>query len=230
MKFDPAQGKTLQKFISKVGQDLLRVLKPGSYALFFSQPRLSHRMACGLEDAGFEIRDIYAWRFTRRAQAKAFSQDHFVKKMDLPKKQKEKIIKKLDGRKTPQLRPQYESIILAQKPREGTFVQNWLKHETGLIDFKASLDGMSPSTVMTVEKSEKCPINNHLTVKPILLIEHLISLFSKPNQIVLDPFLGSGSTYIAAKNVNRFCIGIEINEDYFDIANQSIKGGQNDGS
>ena len=209
MKFDPAQGKTLQKFISKVGQDLLRVLKPGSYALFFSQPRLSHRMACGLEDAGFEIRDMYAWRFTQRAQAKAFSQDHFIKKMDISIKEKKQIINCLNGRKTPQLRPQFETIILAQKPREGTFVQNWLKHETGLVDFSSSLDGMTPSTVMTVEKSIKNSFNNHLTVKPIMLIEHLISLFSKQNQIVLDPFLGSGSTYVAAKNIDRFCIGLK---------------------
>jgi len=93
MKFDPAQGRTLQKFISNVGRELFRVLKPGSYALFFSQPRLSHKMACGLEDAGFEIRVIYAWRFTRRAQAKAFSQDHFIKKMEISAKKRRKLSK-----------------------------------------------------------------------------------------------------------------------------------------
>ncbi len=57
-------------------------MKPGAFAVFFSQPRLSHRMAIGLEDAGFEIRDLCAWHFTHRAQFKAFTMDHFVHRMN----------------------------------------------------------------------------------------------------------------------------------------------------
>lgn len=198
MKFDPRQGKELQSFIKSVGGLMLDVLAPGGFAAVFSQPRLSHRMGVGLEDAGFEIRDMFAWRYTKRAQFKAFSMNHFVDKMDIPYHDKERMKDKLGGRKTPQLRPQFESIILAQKPREGTFVDNWMKHETGLIDPNASLDGKVPATVMTVEKPDKNGENDHLTVKPVLLMEHLIKLFSLPGQVVLDPFLGSGTTAIAA--------------------------------
>ena len=54
--------------------------------------------------------------------------------MQLDESRKEELIRSLEGRRTPQLRPQFEAIILAQKPREGTFVANWEKWRTGLID------------------------------------------------------------------------------------------------
>jgi len=61
MKFDPKQGIELQNFYTKVSKKLYKVLKPGGFFLSFSQPRLSHRMAIAMENAGFEIRDMYAW-------------------------------------------------------------------------------------------------------------------------------------------------------------------------
>ena len=223
MKFDPAQGKALQEFIFNVAQELLRVLLPGGFFLSFSQPRLVHRMASGIEDAGFEIRDLYAWHFTQRAQFKAFSMDHFVDKMDIPLSSKSEIKRKLNGRKTPQLRPQFEAIILAQKPRKGTFVNNWLMYETGLVDTSIRLDNMSPSTVMKVEKpsgDERC--HSHITPKPIDLLTHLIRLFSVKGQTVLDPFMGSGSTAIAAKRADRSCIGIDIEQEYIEVAKRRL--------
>ena len=221
MKFDPKQGHALQTFISNVGVEMIDTMKPGAYAAVFSQPRLAHRMAVGLEDAGFEIRDVYAWRFTRQAQSKAFTMDHFVDRMDKTDTEKDSIKASFQGRKTPQLRPEFESIIIAQKPRHGTFIDNWLAYETGLIDTSASLDGKTASTVMTVEKPNK-EFNTHLTVKPVAIIEHLIKIFSLPNQTILDPFLGSGTTAVAAFNTKRYCIGIEINKDYIDIAHDRV--------
>ena len=224
MKFDPKQGVALQHFIFDVGSKMMPVLAPGAFVIVFSQPRLAHRMAVGLEDAGFEIRDLLAWHFTRRAQFKAFSMDHFVDKMSIPTREKNQVKRKLRGRKTPQLRPQFEAIIMAQKPRIGTFVDNWLKYRTGLINAKASLDdGFAPNTVMTVEKPARGQYNGHLTVKPVRLIEHLIRLFSVTGQMVLDPFLGSGTTAVAADRTGRSCIGIEINKDYIAIAKNRIK-------
>lgn len=222
MKFDPKQGIALQAFMTEVSGLMIRVLKPGAFAVVFSQPRLVHRMAIGLEDAGFEIRDLYAWHFTRRAQFKAFSMAHFVNRMDKTEAEKDALKAKLGGRKTPQLRPQFEAMILAQKPRIGTFVENWQVHETGLIDASATLDGSAPSTVMTVEKPQRSHFNGHLTVKPVELVEHLIRLFSVPGQIVLDPFLGSGTTAVAAMRQGRACIGIEIDGKSVCIANRRV--------
>ena len=113
--------------------------------------------------------------------------------------------------------------MLAEKPREGTFVDNWLKYKAGLIDATKSLNGASPTTLMTVEKPIKEVYNTHLTVKPVRLLMHLIELFTIKGQVVLDPFLGSGATVLAAIQTSRSCIGIEINPEYIEIAEKRIK-------
>lgn len=215
MKFDPQQGKDLQIFITKISTEIYRILKPGGFYLSFSQGRLYHRMAVAIEDCGFEIRDMLLWK--REGQAKAFSQDHFVKKMSISNEEKEKIIEKLQGRKTPQLKGVSEPIVLAQKPKEGTFINNWLKYNVGLIDTSVSLDGKFPSTVMEVEKphGKERKESSHLTMKPVRLMEHLIKLFSAENAVICDPFMGSGSTGVACINSRRKFIGIELNENYY---------------
>ena len=64
--------------------------------------------------------------------------------------------------------------------------------------------------------------NLHDTEKPVELMEILISNSSKENDIVLDPFMGIGSTGIACKKLKRDFIGIELDENYFEIAKQRI--------
>ena len=63
---------------------------------------------------------------------------------------------------------------------------------------------------------------HHPTQKPILLLEDLIKTFSNENDLVVDLTMGSGSTGVACKNTNRDFIGIEMNEEYFKIAEQRI--------
>ena len=62
----------------------------------------------------------------------------------------------------------------------------------------------------------------HPTQKPIELLEWLINTYSNENDLVLDNTMGSGSTGVACKNLNRNFIGIEKDEKYFDIAKQRI--------
>jgi len=64
--------------------------------------------------------------------------------------------------------------------------------------------------------------NNHPTVKPIALMEYLVKLVSREGATVLDPFMGSGTTGIACRNLNRNFIGIELDKDYFEIATKRI--------
>ncbi len=63
----------------------------------------------------------------------------------------------------------------------------------------------------------------HITQKPLYIIEKLISNSTNEGDIVLDPFMGSGTTGVACKNINRDFIGIEIDEKYFDIAKERIE-------
>ena len=65
--------------------------------------------------------------------------------------------------------------------------------------------------------------NNHPTVKPISLMAYLCRLITPPNGIILDPFMGSGSTGIAAKLEGFSFIGMELDEDYFKIAESRIE-------
>ncbi|HZG07689.1 MAG TPA: site-specific DNA-methyltransferase [Allosphingosinicella sp.] len=222
MKFDPAQGAALQAFLQPVFGELHRVLKPGGFFIGFSQPRLYHRMAIAAELAGFEIRDMMAWHFTKRAQFKAFSLDHFVRRMSLPARVEKALLASLAGWKTPQLRPNFEAMFLAQKPRDGTFLDNWRTHGIGLMDATQKLDGAVPSNVMKFEKSDGGEKIAHLTVKPRALIEHLIRLFSREGQLVLDPFVGSGTTCVAARRTGRRAIGIEVNPEYAAIARRRV--------
>jgi site-specific DNA-methyltransferase (adenine-specific) len=220
MKFDPEQGKKIQKFSNEIGKEYFRVLKPGGFLLSFSQARLYHRMTVGFEECGFEIRDMLGW--TYEGQAKAFTQDHFIDKMDIAETAKEELKKNLGGRKTPQLKPMIEPICLGQKPKEGTNVENWVKYGVGLIDVSQKWNDKFPGNLIACpkpSKAEKGQKNDHLTVKPIKLIEHLIKIFSKEGDLILDPFLGSGTTAVAALSNNRRIVGFEINKHYF----QTIK-------
>ena len=74
-------------------------------------------------------------------------------------------------------------------------------------------EGLSPSVM-----------NDHPTVKPLKLLEYLCKLTATPTGgTILDPFAGSGTTLLAATNVGRKCIGIEINPDYVPIACQRFE-------
>ena len=63
---------------------------------------------------------------------------------------------------------------------------------------------------------------NHPTPKPTKFIKELLDMFSNKNDIVLDPFMGSGTTAVACKQLNRKFIGFEINKEYCDIANKRL--------
>jgi site-specific DNA-methyltransferase (adenine-specific) len=211
-------------------------MKPGAYFLSFSSPRLYHAIAMSCEIAGFEIRDMINWNYTQ-TMPKGMSMTHVIKKMKISEEEKLILIEEYKDFKTPQIRSCFEPICVAMKPiGKLTFIQNELNFKTGLIDFsqKVGIDcDRVPANVITTEeysdtydknflvakpsKKEKGEDNTHITVKPIALMEHLIKLFSKEGSLVVDPFMGSGTTAIACKNTNRKCIGIELNKEYYDI-------------
>ena len=64
----------------------------------------------------------------------------------------------------------------------------------------------------------------HKSQKPLKLLKKIVALIDSKNQIILDPFMGSGTTGVACVELGRRFIGIEINEKYFDIACKRIEG------
>ena len=75
-------------------------------------------------------------------------------------------------------------------------------------------------SVMNYEIAKK---QGHITPKPVALLEYLIKTSSNEGDIVLDSFMGSGSTCVAAINTNRHYIGFELDPQYFNIAKKRIE-------
>jgi site-specific DNA-methyltransferase (adenine-specific) len=237
MKFDKKQVKQLFDYYLKLSKLLFDKMKPGAYFLSFSSPRLYHSIAMACEIAGFEIRDMINWTYTQ-AMPKGMSMNHIIKKMkNLSDEEKTTLMEEYKHFKTPQIRSCFEPICVAMKPMKTTFIKNELNFKTGLIDFsqKVGIEGdRVPANIIVTEpynevydknfmvskptKKEKGVKNTHITVKPIALMEHLVKLFSKKDSLVVDPFLGSGTTAIACKNTNRRCLGCEINTEYYNIS------------
>lgn len=227
MRFDPAQGKRLYSFMLPVAGEWIRILRPGAFALCFAAPRLSHRTASAMDDAGLEIRDLLGW--LRGGQAKAFSQDHFIRRRPIPESEKEDIVKSMAGRKTPQLRPAMEAIVLGQKPREGTFADNWMKWRVGLINTSpAHPEEGFPSALLKYPNEGRR--EGHLTAKPVRLLRRLIRIFGAGDAgLVLDPFCGSGSTGEAALAEGYPFLGFEMDVEMARRANRRILAGTREG-
>lgn len=78
-----------------------------------------------------------------------------------------------------------------------------------------------PHTVLTIANEHN--VGTHPTQKPVALMEYLIKTYTNENETVLDFTMGSGSTGVACKNLNRNFIGIELDKGYFDIAKKRIE-------
>lgn len=98
---------------------------------------------------------------------------------------------------------------------------NYNKYD--FIDNKDMLGDMkNPKSILTFSKSHPS-VMVHPTEKPVALLEWLIKTYTNEGEIVLDNCMGSGSTGVACKNLNRQFIGIEKDEKYFNIAKERIE-------
>jgi site-specific DNA-methyltransferase (adenine-specific) len=95
------------------------------------------------------------------------------------------------------------------------------KNTDGII---SSNDGFRyPESVQFFQQNWRRQDQLHPTQKPIELMEWLIKSYSNEDDIILDNCMGSGTTGVAAINTNRNFIGIELNEEYFNIAKKRIE-------
>lgn len=194
--------------------DWLRVLKPGGSAFVFAGRRLAHRCICAFEDVGFTYKDMLAWikgKAPHRAQRLSVV---FDKRGDTQSS------KDWEGWRVGNLRPTFEPILWFTKPYKigGTLADNALENEVGAFNEKAFLKYInSPDNIISIGASSS-DSGLHPTQKPLELMQALIELTTKENHVVLDPFCGSGTTIIAAAELNRNYIGVELDKNYYDIA------------
>jgi site-specific DNA-methyltransferase (adenine-specific) len=104
-----------------------------------------------------------------------------------------------------------------QKYSESAPIQNRIIKN----DFKKVYEYKNPINLITFDKIRKGAV--HPTQKPIPLLEYLIKTYTLENETVLDFTMGSGSTGVACINTNRNFIGIELDDNYFKIAEDRIK-------
>lgn len=195
--------------------DWFRVMKPCGSVFIFAGRRFAHRCICAMEDSGFILKDIIAWiknKAPHRAQAVSSV---------FERQQECELANKWQGWKLGNLRPIYEPILWFVKPyKVGTTITNNIElNELGA--YKESAFDI-PNNLIKVSNN-KNDTKFHPTQKPLILMQKLIELVTIENQIVLDPFAGSGTTLLAAKNLNRQYIGIEQEEKYCQTAKQRLE-------
>jgi len=113
-------GHPYQVWCTSWSRELLRVMKPGAYLLAFGGTRTVHRLTCGIEDAGFIVRDKLCWLY-----GTGFPKNHNIA-AEMPD---------WHGWGTA-LKPAHEDIILAQKPLDGTYAQNIAKWGCGAMNIE----------------------------------------------------------------------------------------------
>lgn len=84
-------------------------------------------------------------------------------------------------------------------------------------------DGYDKFFIIKKDRKIRDQYNHHPTLKPVTLMKHLVRLLSFENQLVMDPFMGSGSTGVAAIEEKRKFIGYEINPDFFEISKKRLE-------
>ena len=334
----PPASLAFQEWVRTWAAEVYRVLKPGGHLIAFGGTRMFHRAACGIEDAGFEVRDCLSWLYG----------SGFPKSMNASKQFAEgsELAAAWNGWGTA-LKPAWEPILLARKPLLGTVASGLEAHGVGAINIEgcrvgdgvdtwpasrrygggptpigargqdggeteatgdepsgrwpanvvldesaaALLDsdvGLSesrrseltskpwqiygmgeglpshtavygfddsggPSRFFYTAKASRSEReaglegfeterrtdgrkqehetghlrtserrNHHPTVKPIALMRWLVRMITPPGAIVMDPFMGSGSTGVAAHEEGCRFIGIELDPGYYEIAKARI--------
>lgn len=345
-----SEMREFQKRMTPIFAEALRVAKPGAHLLCFGGTRTFHRMACAIEEAGWEVRDCIMWTYGQGFPksmdvAKAIDKStgyvgevigertvdvgmqgghmHAGRKQQQQQQQVRSLsdlARKWDGWGTC-LKPAWEPIIVARKPLDGTVAHNVLTWGVGALNIDAcrvptsetisnhsrtadaarskgkygdssaqethqtsgqslgrfpanlvhdgsedvlalfpqskgqqgNLSGNEPSRTgdngiyghygprseciarndfgsaarffycAKANKKDRGEGNDHPTVKPTELMSWLVRLVTPQGGVVLDPFMGSGSTGVAAKREGMGFIGIERDGHYFEIASRRLE-------
>lgn len=196
----------------------LRVLKPGASVFVFAGRRMAPRCICALEDAGFTFKDMIAWMKDKAPHRAQRISVIYNRRKDFENEQK------WTGWRVGNLRPIFEPILWFTKPYTlgGTLANNVRDYGVGAFNNDAWKNYTEDCSNTITVVSKKSDHGLHPTQKPIELLRALVELSTVENQLVLDPFCGSGSTLLAAHELKRNYIGIDNNANYVEIAKKRL--------
>jgi len=213
---DPPYGTTACKWDSIIDFDLMweqlnRIIKPnGAIVLFGSQPFTSALVMSNPKMFKCE----WIWQKNRPSNF-GLAKYH-------PMKQHENIL--IFGKKATTYNPIKEERQGSGKDRVKYKINPSTKTENYAISLQKDTHSRSYGELRYPSSIQKfnTETGKHPTQKPIALMEYLIKTYTNEGETVLDFTMGSGSTGVAAKNLSRNFIGIEQDENYFDIATDRI--------
>lgn len=122
----------------------------------------------------------------------------------------------------PQMMPGARRVAKAAKERAATHGRAGVYRERRSVAY--AHEGRYPTSILPFGK-DGAGKNRHPTQKPLALFEYLVRTYSNPCDVVLDPFMGSGTTALAAARNGRPYIGFEIEEEYLEMARKRLAGG-----
>ena len=184
-----------------------RVLKPASPLLLMCGRQMQHHLTIAAEESGLIYKDYIVWDKVS-APFRAQRVKCVLDKREIEYQGNDRL---------GNLAPLHEPVVYLFKPyKQGTTVTDcFIENKVGCFDADVLTNNI-------LRLSSKISVKQHETQKPVGLFEVLVKLVTKENHIILDPFMGSGTTGVACKNLNRKFIGIEKDETYFKIAQDRI--------
>lgn len=198
------------------GAELFRVCKPGATVVVFNSTRTVAHVQVALERAGFYARDIVVYRRSSGIPKGINIKDQLLKR-GVPNAEI------WDGWHSC-LRGEWEAVCVVQKPLSTNYIETAVTFGTGLFYTKASDGGFQSNILEDIPRGHTEDFNVHCTVKPLPLMKKLVEIFAPrhADSLVLDPFAGSGTTLVAAKEAGLPFVGIEIEPRYVDICHKRL--------
>lgn len=223
-----------------------RVLKKGGFIVLFGRGTSFYRWNTILADLGFDFKEEIIWnkrmntlpgiplqRFHETISIHSLggsiikSKVPYLEKRQFDLKALQNDVKRISsaigGKELEDLKRFVENgeLIYSPKVYNNFFKNGHGERSRAAATLKSMKEGMCEGSIIEVLREH---YNNiHPTQKPVRLLERLLSLVTKKDSIVLDAFMGSGSTAVACWNTGRKFVGYEIDEEYYNAAIERIK-------
>ncbi len=233
----------------RVSEEWERICKEDCFIIMFGRGTQLYRWASYLDDLGFDFKEEIVWNkknptnpvlplLRKHELIVVYGRGRKkIKRVRVPYEEEacerkihqdlQRILSALKGKEKEELLRYIQNDFVKEytrlhKDKHCITLQAGIKDCAGSVrSLEQILFGLVESSIMSVPREHFRMV--HPTQKPVRLIERLLAVFSDEEDIVLDPFVGSGTTAIACKKMKRKFIGIEKDDEYYRLALERLK-------